>query len=146
MTLTSATGLFIDTSGWAEPLLRTSPDHARMQVAYQQAIDVQRPLVTTNYILAELVALLTARTRASRTHLLATLTALKNVPTLEVVHVSPDRDQAAWALLHERPDKTWSLVDAASFVVMRDLGLWEALTTDHHFAQAGFRRIPEDRL
>lgn len=102
MALTARAGLFVDTSGWAEPLLRSSPDHARMQAAYQQAIDAQRPLVTTNYILAELVALLTARTRAPRGHLLATLTALKSLPTLQVVHVSPDLDSAAWTLLHDR--------------------------------------------
>jgi predicted nucleic acid-binding protein len=35
----------------------------------------------------------------------------------------------------------WSLVDCASFVVMRQQGIVEALTTDHHFEQAGFVRL-----
>lgn len=119
--LTVATTLFVDTSGWAEPLLQTSPDRVRMTAVYRQAIDVGRPLVTTNYVLAELVALLTARTRASRSHLLATLAAIKRLPTLRLMHVDPDLDAAAWELLEARPDKTWSLVDAASFVhVARD--------------------------
>ena len=38
-----------------------------------------------------------------------------------------------------RPDKEWSFTDCVSFVVMEDRGLTEALTTDHHFEQAGFR-------
>jgi predicted nucleic acid-binding protein len=38
-------------------------------------------------------------------------------------------------------DKEWSLVDAASFVVMKERGLTEALTADHHFEQSSFVRL-----
>jgi predicted nucleic acid-binding protein len=41
-------------------------------------------------------------------------------------------------LFSERKDKQWSLTDCISFVVMREGGLTEALTADHHFEQAGF--------
>jgi uncharacterized protein len=34
------------------------------------------------------------------------------------------------------------LVDAASFVIMRARGITDALTTDAHFVQAGFIRLP----
>ena len=44
-------------------------------------------------------------------------------------------------LLQNRPDKNWSLCDAVSFELMSDFGVTEALTTDHHFEQAGFRAI-----
>lgn len=37
-----------------------------------------------------------------------------------------------------RPDKTWSLTDCISFVVMHELCLTNALTADRHFQQAGF--------
>ena len=67
---------------------------------------------------------------------------VQSAPFIDIVHVTPDIDAAAWALLKARRDKEWSLVDAASFVVMRQLGLTEALTTDQHFAQAGFIRLP----
>jgi predicted nucleic acid-binding protein len=36
-------------------------------------------------------------------------------------------------------DKDWSLVDCISFVVMRENKITEALTTDDHFKQAGFK-------
>jgi len=42
------------------------------------------------------------------------------------------------ALCEARPDKSWSLTDCISFIVMQDRGLAEALTADHHFEQAGF--------
>jgi predicted nucleic acid-binding protein len=40
-----------------------------------------------------------------------------------------------------RHDKAWSLTDCTSFVVMRQHRLTEALTTDHHFEQAGFKML-----
>ena len=40
-----------------------------------------------------------------------------------------------------RLDKEWSLTDCISFVVMEEQGIKEALTTDGHFAQAGFSML-----
>ena len=60
---------------------------------------------------------------------------------VEVVHVDPRLHDEAWQLLLARPDKEWSLVDCSSFAVMRQRGITEALTTDHHFEQAGLIRL-----
>ena len=45
----------------------------------------------------------------------------------------------AFTLYRQRPDKEWGMVDCISFVVMQERGLTDALTTDEHFGQAGFR-------
>ena len=42
------------------------------------------------------------------------------------------------ALFKRRPDKEWSLTDCISFAAMRRLDMHEALSSDHHFEQAGF--------
>ncbi len=57
------------------------------------------------------------------------------------MHIDEKLDEQAWKLLETRLDKTWSLVDCASFVVMKNRGLTDALTTDRHFEQAGFVRL-----
>ena len=44
-------------------------------------------------------------------------------------------------ILFARPDKNYSLCDAVSFVLVRERGETEALTTDGHFEQEGFRAI-----
>jgi predicted nucleic acid-binding protein len=65
-----------------------------------------------------------------------------SLPQLEVVHVDLALHAEAWAMLERMTDKEWSLVDAASFVVMLRLGIIEAFTSDHHFTRAGFVRVP----
>jgi predicted nucleic acid-binding protein len=47
----------------------------------------------------------------------------------------------AFNLLKDRLDKSYSLCDAVSFVVMREHGVTEALTTDRHFEQEGFIKL-----
>jgi len=100
--------------------------------------------VTTNYILSELVALLTVRSRFTRPELLAIINGIRRITHLNLVHIDPEMDAAAWALLEQYNDKEWSLVDAASFVVMRRMSLTEAFTSDHHFTQAGFVCVPTE--
>ena len=49
--------------------------------------------------------------------------------------------RAAMTLLQARLDKTYSLCDAVSFVLMQHYGITEALTTDHHFEQEELVRL-----
>ena len=42
------------------------------------------------------------------------------------------------AVYDARGDKEWGMTDCGSVVAMREAGLSEALTADHHFEQAGF--------
>ena len=41
----------------------------------------------------------------------------------------------------ERPDQAWSLTDCASFIVMEERGITEALAHDRDFEQAGFTSL-----
>ena len=138
----TANDLFIDTSGWAYFLDRQDLLHPTIVALVKQAVIEQRRLVTTNYIITELVALLSNRYHLPRPHVIIAINAIKRDASVEVVYIERAIDDEAWALLEARLDKEWSLVDACSFVVMRRFGIIEALTTDHHFTQAGFARVP----
>ena len=63
---------------------------------------------------------------------------MKASPQVHIVHINQALDAQAWQLFIDRTDKEWTLVDCTSFVVMQQLGLSEAFTTDHHFEEAGF--------
>jgi uncharacterized protein len=62
-------------------------------------------------------------------------------PRVTIVPADTTLFQNAVELFAQRSDKHWSLVDCASFLVMRSKGITEALTGDHHFEQAGFRAL-----
>jgi uncharacterized protein len=66
------------------------------------------------------------------------LLSLEQDRTVEIVPISDELYQKAFELFCNRPDKDWSLIDCASFIVMRENNLSQALTTDEHFEQAGF--------
>jgi predicted nucleic acid-binding protein len=130
--------IFADTAGLAAYADRTQAAHVRAVECVRAVTDTGNHLITTNYVLAELAALLTRPLRIPREQQIVFFTALRSAAWIEVVHIDPALDAAAWQLWATRADKEWSLVDCASFVVMQDRGLSEALTSDHHFEQAGF--------
>lgn len=140
--MVTSNSLFVDTSGWAYIIDRHDALHQPVRRIYDQAIRQRRLLVTTNYVIMELVPLLTSRSRTNRQQIFAFVDTLKSSARVEIVHVDPTLDDEAWSLLKARGDKLWSLADASSFVIMSKYGMKEALTTDHHFTQAGFISLP----
>ena len=97
--------------------------------------------VTTNYVLSEFVALILNRRLATMSQTLTYAGSVRIASYVRVVHVDKPTDDLAWNRLESRKDKEWTLVDASSFVVMEQFNLQQALTTDHHFEQAGFTRL-----
>lgn len=89
----------------------------------------------------KLIALLTSPLHIPRSRQIEFITGIKTSPYVQLIHVDATMDAQAWKLLTQRPDKAWSLVDCASFIIMQQEGLVEALTTDRHFAQAGFKPL-----
>lgn len=128
--------MFLDTSGLLCFHHRSEPQHADAVRLFQSA---PRRL-THSYVLAEFIALAQAR-RLPRAPVLRFAADLQDNTAVQVLYVDEALHRAALALLEQRPDKSWSLCDAASFLLMRDEGVQEALTTDYHFQQAGFIRL-----
>jgi predicted nucleic acid-binding protein len=133
--------LFADTSGWANLIDISQPFHSNTVQIYQNARAQKRKIITTSYIISELVALLSSPLHIPRSQAIAFIQGLKNSPYVEVIYISQEIDTSAWELLTQRPDKEWSLVDCSSFVVMQQRKITEALTSDRHFEQAGFIRL-----
>lgn len=129
---------FADTSGWGNLIDPTENFHALAAQLYGARRRQGFVAFTTNYVISELVALLTSPLRIPRQTIIAFVEGLRSSPYVEIVHVDETLDAAAWQLLKARADKNWSPVDCASFVLMQQRGVTEALTADHHFEQAGF--------
>ena len=129
--------VLLDTSGLLCYLHRDEPQH---QEAVQLVNDASHRCLTHSYVLAELVALALIR-RFPRTEALTFVVDLVDNPDIETVWVDEQLHRKAMQLLVDRKDKTYSLCDAVSFVLMRHYGITDALTTDRHFEQEGFVRL-----
>ncbi len=128
--------MFLDTSG----LFCFHHADEPMSDDAQTLFEAAGAKLTHSYVLAELVALSLAR-GLPRPKTLAFVRALLGHPEVEVVWVSAGLNEEAMKLLDVRTDKDYSLCDAVSFILMKQRGLREALTTDHHFEQEGFVRL-----
>ena len=93
-------------------------------------------VLTTEWVLTEVADALAASNSRKRVH--AAFQELMKDPETRIIPASPQLFARGLELYDNRSDKTWSLTDCISFVVMKDEGLSEALTGDRHFAQAGF--------
>lgn len=60
---------------------------------------------------------------------------------IQITPFEPALNGAAVGLYRSRIDKDWSLTDCLSVVVMERHRLTEALTSDHHFEQAGMKAL-----
>ena len=135
------TEVFADTSGWASLFVDSEPHHKKDLTLMMRWRQQNWRVITTNYVLSEFIPLMKIRFRVPREKVLDYTKIIRAVAWVEIVHIDKALDAAAWRLLENRTDKEWSLVDAASFVVMQNRGITEALTTDKHFEQAGFTRL-----
>jgi uncharacterized protein len=93
-------------------------------------------LITTEWVLMETADAMCVSSK--RKPFIELHRMLRADPSMEIVPASAELFGRGMALFEARQDKDWSFTDCTSFVVMRDRGIQEALTGDHHFEQAGF--------
>jgi predicted nucleic acid-binding protein len=99
-------------------------------------------IVTTEYILVETGSMLSRP--EDRPTFVNLDRDLESDPAVQVVPASQALFRSGFDLFAARPDKEWSLVDCISIIIMKQRRLREALTTDRHFVQAGFRALLRD--
>jgi uncharacterized protein len=127
----------VDTSGWYDLLFSGAPGH---EVIVRLMRQPGANFVTSTYVLDELTALLLARAdhataaRAGR-H-------IRSAAEVRVEHPDATQESLAWSLFLDRPDKSYTLTDCLSFVMMRRFGIDTAVATDIHFRQEGFTVLP----
>lgn len=97
------------------------------------------PLLTTEFIPAEVGDALSRP--ENRLRFARLLQLLDQQPDVEILPATSALFRLGCQFHAQRPDKEWSVTDCISFVVMQERGLEEALTSDHHFEQAGFRTL-----
>jgi len=131
---------FADTSFYVAVL---SPNDQWHEVAKQVSQGYFDGTVTTEFVLTEVGNFLH---RPPDRELFRTLMeTLRSDEQTTIVPANTDQFEAGLRLYLERPDKSWSLTDCISFVVMQERKITEVLSSDRHFEQAGFRLLMQPK-
>ncbi|WP_295436341.1 PIN domain-containing protein [uncultured Thiodictyon sp.] len=124
--------IFVDTGAWFAAFVPTDADHT---VARAWLVRNQAPLLTTDYVIDELLTLM--RMRGENRRALRVGQSLFDQELAELHLVSPDDIHAAWGVYRQFSDKQWSFTDCVSKVVMVSRGIQTAFAFDAHFRQFG---------
>lgn len=133
------TKTFVDTSFSVALVSEKDLDHKKAQslaIEYENA-----PLIITDCVLLEIGNSLA---RNFREQAASSITNYLTSLEVEVVSLDQDLFLRGFELYKSRMDKAWGLVDCISFIVMLDRGIEDALTSDRHFRQAGFKALMVD--
>jgi predicted nucleic acid-binding protein len=124
--------IFVDTGAWFAAFVPNDPDHHAADAWLEANRD---PLVTTDYVVDELLTLLKMRGEYQRALLLGASLFAGDIATL--VWVTPDDIRQAWTTFQRYQDKGWSFTDCVSRVVMQRLDIRTAFAFDADFRQFG---------
>jgi uncharacterized protein len=129
------TAVFIDTSF----LLAASTSSDIHHVAASKYRDIPGRAITTEFVLLEFCdALVSPFHRRLAGNVVQSIRAN---PRIDIVECSPALWSEGFELFTSRADKFWGLTDCISFAVMQRFGITDALTSDRHFEQAGFKAL-----
>lgn len=129
--------VFLDTA-YAIALSSPNDQYHKRALELSEELEFEdTTLITTHAVLFEISNAL-AKQRHRRDAIFL-LNSIKEDEHFGIIPLSEELYARAVKLFCARPDKEWSLTDCVSFIVMTDLGLSEALTSDEHFKQAGFQ-------
>jgi predicted nucleic acid-binding protein len=129
---------FLDTSAILALFDADDPRHPEVDSVWKEIILSEEPLVSSNYILVETLALVQRRLGMDAVQAVQR----DIVPLLEIEWLTDDIHQAAMAAFLRASRRKLSFVDCSSFEVMRRRGIVRALAVDGHFGEHGFEQVP----
>jgi len=118
----------------------SDPDHARTKAFRDRWLRDGGRFVTTDFVLDETLTLI--RVRLGLDSAERWWGQVEASSRISWEWIDPARAEKARHWFFRWRDKDFSFTDCTSFVVMRERRLRDALTTEDHFRQAGFRIVP----
>jgi predicted nucleic acid-binding protein len=129
-------------TGYLIALEAADDQHHQEALDHWNAVSESLPLlVTTSYVFDEVVTFFNSRNRHTKAVEVGNL--LLESPSVKLVHIDQALFQETWRYFVRHKDKSYSLTDCASFIVMNRFRVRKAMTFDKHFIQAGFEKMPQ---
>lgn len=134
-----ARSALVDSAGLYALADHRDPMHAEADACVGRLVARRTSLILTDYVIDEATTL--AKARAGAQAALRLLEIVDGSAAFTPIWIGPDRFESAKAFFRKHADHGYSFTDCTSFVVMRELGISAALTTDRHFVEAGFKAL-----
>jgi predicted nucleic acid-binding protein len=125
---------FVDTSALMAVLDHDDSNHVAADTALRRLRTERAVLLTTNYVVVELIAVAQRRLGIEAVRALQTV----YLPGISLLWVDVSMHESAIAALLAAGRRNLSLVDCTSFEVMRCRGITDAFVIDPHFSEQGF--------
>lgn len=136
-------GVFAHIGYWIALFNPRDQLHAKAVTASQ--VLQGRQIVTSQMVLTEFLNHYAALGQPFRQRAVQVVRSFQSNVDVEIVPQTDGQFAAALTLYAQRPDKEWGITDCASFLIMQERGIVEALAHDDHFQQAGFIPLLRDR-
>ena len=131
--------VFVDSSGLYALADHRDLAHARAKECVSRLVRSGAGLVVTDYVIDESCTL--AKIRAGGDAALRLLEIVERSRAFQVCWVGIEYFEAAKVFFRRHVEDGYSFTDCTSFVLMREMGMRDALTTDRHFSEAGFHAL-----
>ena len=137
------TVVFADAGYWIALFNPRDALHAKAIVA-SQTIQAQS-IVTSQMVLAEFLNHYACMGSQFRQRAVEVVKSLQQAPEVCIIQQTDEQFTKALNFYAQRQDKEWGFTDCASFLIMQQRGILNALAYDDHFRQAGFIAVLRDR-
>ena len=133
--------VFLDT-GYIIALEAADDQHHNAALRHWKTLSIPAfRFVMTSYIFDEVVTFFNSQHQHAKAVEIGNR--LMASPSVQLVHVDEPLFDDGWQYFVRHSDKTYSLTDCISFVLMGKYKIKTAFAFDKHFVQAGFEKIPE---
>ena len=132
--------VFIDTGFIIALESVTDQNHEKALQLWNELLKDLPEMVTTTYVIDEIVTFFNSRNRHAKAVEIGNR--LINSRSVQIIHVDQGLFDRGWEYFKQHDDKTFSMTDCISFIVMKEQGSESALSFDKHFTQAGFKVLP----
>jgi len=132
--------VFVDTSYLLALELAKDQNHPAAAQHWQQTLRALPQLVSTSYVFDETVTFFNRCGYHAKAVQVGNR--LLHSPSVQFIHVDEALFYEGWAYFQKHQDKSYSLTDCISFIVMQQQNIGVAFAFDRHFVQAGFTVRP----
>ena len=131
--------VFADTGYWIALLNPRDDLHQKASATSRDYSPNQ--IVTSEMVLTEFLNSFSDYGPRLRQAAAKAVASLRDTSQIAIVPQTSQLFEEALKRYRDMPDKSWSLTDCASFIVMDKERITAALTHDRHFVQAGFQAL-----